>query len=290
MFKKVVAHGSPITARYNHRTIVHKNILYVLMGYDGSVLGDMYWTKDGCNWEKRSSIKDTKGNVIEGRSLFSLCKYNNRVYLSGGYSKKSSFYVTTDMVRWEKLQDPAWSGRHGHLTFSFQGKMWTMSGYDDNYLNDVWWTRDGVNWTQEPNAPWPGRDRASVIISGNKLIIASGRNLSGYLNDVWWTSDCRNWERANIIGESFPIRYQASLIADGPRLILSGGNAAATYYDDIWHTTNGVNWYNGGAGVGDIAGHSIVYFNNRYLIICGRNGSGYLNDIWETKDGLLKVK
>lgn len=291
MFKKITTHGSAITPRENHRTIVFKDILYVLMGYDGSTLGDMYWTKDGRNWNKRSSIKDTNGNVIEGRSLFGLCKHNNKVYLFGGYNKKNDVYVTSDMTHWRRLKDAPWSGRHAFINFSFQGKLWVMGGYDGQYLNEVWWTRDGVDWTQEPNAPWDACGYNSGVVCGNKIYIAGGYSgLGVYFRDVWSTSDCKNWEKANIIGEKYQARYKHSLITDGSRIILTGGSASTTYYNDIWHTPNGINWYNSGPFVGEITGHSVVYFNNRYLIFCGKNGSGYLNDIWETRDGKLKIK
>jgi len=289
LFKEVSVQGDAITARSNQCSIVFKGVLYVLMGYNGSLLGDMYWTRDGRYWEKRDSLIDTDGNTIAARSLFGLCEHNNRVYLMGGYNQRNEVYVTSDMVNWKKLQNAPWSGRYCFGCFSFMGKLWVMGGKDSGYKNDVWWTTDGTDWTQEANAPWSARSFIRGVVFNNKIYIVGGFN-GTTLSDVWRTSDCRNWKSLSAIGGTYQARNEFSLVIDGQRIALIGGANGATYYNDIWHTPDGFNWNNNTPGPGNIKCHSTVCFNNRILTICGANASGYLSDIWESKKEALGIK
>ena len=111
-------------------------------------------------------------------------------------------------MNWEcHLEHAPWSPRQFHETAVFDGKMWAMEGVlslDSNDIpassdivsrhpdkagwislqnaNDVWYSADGVNWTELPNTPWVPRHAASVFVHDNALWIVAGNNMD---SDVW---------------------------------------------------------------------------------------------------------
>jgi hypothetical protein len=66
---------------------------------------------------------------------------------------------------WQKITDQApWPERWQHAACVHDGKIYVLGGWGDRYLNDVWSSPDGINWTQEcAEAPWKARMFLSVI-------------------------------------------------------------------------------------------------------------------------------
>ncbi len=48
--------------------------------------------------------------------------------------------------------------------------------------NDVWYSADGVNWSELPDTPWAPRHAASVFVYDNALWMVAGNNMD---SDVW---------------------------------------------------------------------------------------------------------
>jgi hypothetical protein len=47
---------------------------------------------------------------------------------------------------------------------------------------DVWYSDDGVRWTELPGTPWAPRHAASVAVYQDALWVVTGNNLT---SDVW---------------------------------------------------------------------------------------------------------
>lgn len=302
-FKQITVQGDAVTARMQHKSVIHRGNLYVAMGYNGVTrLGDMFFTNNARNWNYVTSLTDTKGNIIAGRESFGLVSHNEKVYLLGGYDGTNSYshvYETTDMVRWKKLQDAPWSGRYGFVALSFDERLWVIGGIAAGVrLNDVWWTRDGVTWRQEANAPWTARVYHAGIVYNNHMFIVGGLGASARFNDVYYTSDGRRWVRmesnanfAAVDGHSLALFGNTETIS---RLILIGGQTGVgTYSDELWHSGEGNNWYLGDESIpmGDLRGHTCDYFDNRLIVVGGVHGAAtYRNEVWESFGQMLKVK
>tara|TARA_B100000767_G_scaffold239069_1_gene234133 strand:- start:488 stop:757 length:270 start_codon:yes stop_codon:yes gene_type:complete len=60
--------------------------------------------------------------------------------------------------------------------------------YYGNYItriqnrNDVWFSKDGINYQELPNTPWKERHASSVFIHNNSLFVIAGNNME---SDVW---------------------------------------------------------------------------------------------------------
>ena len=291
LFKEVSVQGDAITARTYHRTVVFKKRLYVVMGRAASALGDVYWTDDCQRWHKQSALSDTDGNVIPPVYSFGLCKHNKKVYLMGGRSGTTDYnhvYVTSDMVRWEKLKNAPWAARSNFVALSFNNKIWVMGASDTvTHRNDVWWSTDGVNWTQENDASWSARGYSAGIVYNNMMYVIGGYPLN---NDVWATQNGRDWVQVSSAAK-FSTRYRHAVTSIGGRIVLVGGYGGS-YKSDLWHSPDGIIWElaSDTIALGGIRGHSVNYFNNRLVVACGYDGSNYRNNVFIGTDKLLRIK
>jgi hypothetical protein len=59
-----------------------------------------------------------------------------------------------------------------------------LEGYnvDGGNRKDVWYSSDGVDWTEIPNTPWKPRHAASVFVHDDGLWMVAGNNMEP---DVW---------------------------------------------------------------------------------------------------------
>ncbi|NUM36764.1 MAG: hypothetical protein HUU50_19650 [Candidatus Brocadiae bacterium] len=87
--------------------------------------------------------------------------------------------------------------RQQHTSVVFDDKIWIIGGDDTNgsYLNDVWSSSDGINWTQvTAHASWPARQQHTSVLFDDKIWIIGGSDgVTTRLNDVWYSSDGVNY-------------------------------------------------------------------------------------------------
>lgn len=181
---------------------------------------------------------------------------------------------------WTEVTPKAsWSNRYDHAAVAFNGKMWIFGGYDsgrtqgDTYLEDVWNSINGKDWTLvTDSAPWKGRRGHSVTVfndgSGEALYLIGGFEVDEetgyrqYTNDVWKSVDGSNWtqikERTYPVDDmnaDFMPRFNHSCVVvnhDGINyLYIIGGSTmlenteggySFLYFHDVWRSENGINW------------------------------------------------
>jgi hypothetical protein len=68
----------------------------------------------------------------------------------------------------------------------FAGKIWVVAGgvVTGGGSTDVWYSTDGVNWTQLVGTPWIQRHAASAWVFNNGLWFGCGSDAAVY-NDIW---------------------------------------------------------------------------------------------------------
>jgi len=178
---------------------------------------------------------------------------------------------------WTQVTKKAdWPKRWDHTTLSYDGRLWVMGGYNpglvigDTYLEDVWSSDDGVNWTEETaSAPWLGRrGHASVVFddgNGDAMYVIGGFTVneeSGYReysNDVWRSTDGSDWTR---------IKERTAPELD-------------SLYD--WHPR-----FNHTCVVANHGGIDYIYLIGGYTMLEGydsRYSMKYFNDVWRSADG-----
>jgi len=297
-FTKVSVQGN-IHERVYHRSTIFQNRLYMLMGADlSSSLGDMCYTNNLQKWNRKPLIENTNGNAVPIRRSFGLCEHNNRVYLMGGYNgstRLNDVYVTSNMARWNKLQNAPWSGRMEFGLVSFQGKIWAIGGQNNaGYTNEIWSTTDGTDWTQEGNAPWAARMSCGCVVFKDMVYVIGGIGSSGRYSDVWQTSNLRNWTCLTKDAGFAARDYHAVTCRNGSYIVVAGGllgTDPTVVAKDIWYSRDGVQWYYGGElSTVYLYGHSMDCFNNRLVIVGGSNGTVMYGDVWEANKEFFAVK
>jgi hypothetical protein len=79
------------------------------------------------------------------------------------------------------------------------------------------------------------------------------------------------------------------MVTDGTYMYLTGGwNAGETpsRFSDVWRSADGIHWeqLTDDGGYGARSAHGFLYFNNRFWIMGGNDGTVYLNDVWVSDD------
>jgi hypothetical protein len=305
-FEQVNPTGDAIGARMQHKTVVHRGQLVVMMGYNGtSRLGDLNISNNGRYWRKIPSLVDTKGATIVGREAFGLVNHDEKICLMGGYDGSNylrDVYISGNAISWTKMIDAPWSTRYGFVVLSFDQRVWVLGGINASgtRLNDVWWTRDFANWTQEPNAPWAIRGYHAGLVYNNMMYIIGGLGAASRYNDVWYSPDGRNWTRLEA-SAAFTGRdgHMVASFGDHPdrgvqsRMVLTGGQTGAgSYSAEVWHSGAGHQWKLGDSAMpmGNLRGHTMTWFDNRLFVIGGLNGAAtYRGEIWTTQGEFFRV-
>ncbi len=145
------------------------------------------------------------------------------------------------------------SNREDFEALVFNNKIWVFGGYDssargddDSYIEDVYSSEDGINWTLvTDDAQWKGRRGLAATVCGDYMYIsggfevdqAGGTDSRGYKNDLWRSKDGITWEE---IPSSAPwtARMNHGMLADEDNNIIyifGGFNADdITYFSDMW--------------------------------------------------------
>ena len=124
---------------------------------------------------------------------------NGRMWLLGGGTYDTPLtptrkcfndvWSTEDGAEWTcHTKNAPWLPRSYHDVAAFDSKLWVLEGAyrkvgpRSRNQNNVWYSDDGVGWTELPNTPWKPRHAASVFVHGNSLWMVAGNNME---SDVW---------------------------------------------------------------------------------------------------------
>jgi leucine-zipper-like transcriptional regulator 1 len=182
----------------------------------------------------------------------------------GAFEPKSNYAVVPydGILEWElKSDNPGWSGRYDHASVVFEDKLWVLGGYDpylrgkqDNYLEDVWSSSDGVDWELMTNdAVWHGRRGHAVVAFNDALYLLGGFTVDeesgarGYSNEIFTSNDGVTWTQVSVSGSQWSSRMNhAAHVVDvngtETLYVFGGFRNGMDYLDDLWKTTNGTNW------------------------------------------------
>ena len=257
-----------------------------------SIIHGDVWSSDdlGITWEK--TLDDPFNQLFwPNRAYHEVITAGHYMYLLGGQdfnpqppstgcAEFSKFFNdvwrSTDGTNWELVKDNAdndvanhWPARAGHSAVRFKGKLWVMGGSqgDDvaiggcgrTVFNDVWYSADGITWTEatqsidksDPEAIWRPRAGAAVLVKGGWLYILGGERAflpsftdpQPYYNDVWRTKDGTAWER--VTGESgadWSPRPGHGCAVAANHFVCFGGYGPAGNPSDVFVSKDGRNW------------------------------------------------
>lgn len=190
----------PWAPRVLHCTAVFRDRLWVLGGQTmpGFVAGtperfysDVWcsdngreWTQvaDGCPWAPRGMIGGVavhEGYLwLLGGGTYDTPQTPTRLFYNDVWRSR-------DGLAWERVLEHApWAPRQYHEVAVWDGKLWVMEGYNAAGGNrrDVWYSANGVDWTELPDTPWAPRHAASLFVHRDALWMVAGNNMTP---DVW---------------------------------------------------------------------------------------------------------
>jgi hypothetical protein len=158
-----------------------------------------------------------------------------------------------------------------------------MGGYNYYELfNDVWYSTDGINWTQATNsAGWSVRAAHTSVVFDGKIWILGGEGYGDLKNDVWYSADGINWTQA-INSAAWSARQGHTSVVFGGKIWLIGGDDYSGCKNDVWYSMNGINWISAtdSAEWSKRAGCASVIFDNKLWILGGGENAIYKNDVW----------
>lgn len=180
--------------------IVYDNKIWILGGHnDSGRRNDVWYSSDGVNWTQA-----TASALWARREQASALVFDGKMWIIGGYADSgpvNDVWYSTDGANWTQATASAnWPVRCSHTVVIHDGKMWVMGGYGEGslhphtqngvpwgYLNDVWYSTDGINWTRATSlAEWPERTSPTSVEYNGKMWILGGAGLGIYYNDVWY--------------------------------------------------------------------------------------------------------
>lgn len=260
------------------------SVLHVILFERYGVFGDIACSIDGGKvWHE---VVPSTDSYYDERSGAASIYFNNKLWVIGGNFNATYFadvWSTADVSDWDEQLDrftygayftefteatnsAAFGPRTGHAVTVHNGELYLSAGKDENgfYLDDLWKTSDGTNWTLV-NADMGDMDKRAyhqMVSFDNKLWIIAGRaNYHETLvfedttvyeaNDIWVSED--NGVTWTEVAEhaSFEQRQDFQAVVHNDSLFVAGGTGGDGYVtlqgkdsilNDIWRTEDGINW------------------------------------------------
>jgi len=255
-----------------HCSVAVNGKIWVLGG--GST--QVWSSSDGISWKIATTASPAKW-------ASAVVAYNGKMWVLGSdrYAPKNDVWYSGDGTSWtQATASPPWAVRSQYAAVAFNGKIWVLGGYYYStvlqrvvYLNDVWYSSDGLKWTSATlSAAWSGRAELTALVHNGHMWVFGGYGSSGDKYDVWYSSDGVKWVQANastgwsMVGS--PVEY------DGKIWML--GN-------EVWYSTDGTSWTQTAASRrwwSERWGHTSLVYNGKMWVIGG------LSDVWSSPDGI----
>ena len=162
----------------------------------------------------------------------------------------------------------------------------------NSYNKDVWYSSDGVTWTQATaSANFGERSGHTSVVFDNKIWVIGGYDVFGnHTNSVWHSSDGVTWTQATPSANFGARSYHESVVYDGKIWVIGGLESnPSTYKNDAWYSSDGVTWKQATSSANFSArySHQCVVFNNKIWVIGGQgSGPDNNNDVWYSSDGV----
>jgi leucine-zipper-like transcriptional regulator 1 len=193
---------------------------------------------------------------------------------------------------WRVASDAApWPVRFKHGSAVVGEKLWIYGGYNNTYLNDVWYTENGSTWTRTiANAAWSPRAILGAASFMDKMWVLGGFDGTTSRNDVYSSSDGVNWTQVTANAPWAGRNAHATVVHNGFIWVL-GGLTESGYESDVWYSADGRDWIRATASAawGKRSGHAVVVFEDQMWVFGGGGATSH-RDAWYSQDGIAWVQ
>ncbi len=272
---------------------------------------EVWSSSDGRGWmlEKQNTFHNT-GKTFNrysdwaGRHTAGYAVFKDRMWIVGGDANQGHYHNdvwnSSDGKTWEyvnKHKPVPWGPRALHHTVVFDGRIWIMGGQtmpqfaeaEEKYFNDVWTTRDGLEWEKiipaEPFWTPRGAVGGSAVLNGRMWMIGGARypvdsrSPPVRYNDVWSSPDGIKWECHTESAPWKPRIYHDVAVFDEKLWLLEGAVEGAGNTNEVWFSSDGENWEElRGAPWKPRHAASVFVFKNALWMVAGNNME---SDVWK---------
>ena len=173
---------------------------------------------------------------------------------SSGANQLSNVSKSTDGINWTQMPIPPWIGGFDHDSFVFDNKLWVIQGNTNvaSYVQGIWNTSDGINWTNVTNSlPWGFRINMGIVVHDGYIYVTGGRIIhptTEYKNDVWRSSDGVNWVQVTQNAQWSPREHHRIVSYNNKMWLFSGlqfpfVNAPVLPNNgQLWSSIDGATW------------------------------------------------
>ena len=184
--------------RTGHAMVAFKNKLWLFGGVTDvsrdfvslEVKNDIWSSGDGSHWKK-----EAEQAPWSPREEADVLVMRDTLYLLGG-QELGDVWRSADGKNWTQLTpEAAWKKRSDKGALVFDNLLWVFGGRDtltDHHLaaqNDVWFSRNGINWIQQAeHAPWTVRSGGHSAVFKDQIWLFSGKHTGSspvWKGDVW---------------------------------------------------------------------------------------------------------
>jgi hypothetical protein len=275
-----VTDKTPFTQRDGAGALVYHDRMWLIGGWNPTIMprftaNDVWSTTDGVNWvnDKPQTFVDTNfdgANDWEGRHTAGYAVFDDKMWIVGGDPLQAHYqgdvWSSTDGKKWTRAtQFAPWGNRALHYTLAFNDHIWVLGGQTMTdfvsskiapyqVFNDVWSSKNGIEWTQTQTVGPMWQPRATIqqsaVLNGRMWVIAGGTYNSynegitarQYFMDVWSSADGASWTRESVTTPWSARQYQSVVAWDGKLWVISGYNEEGNL-DGGWYSADGKNWY-----------------------------------------------
>jgi alpha-tubulin suppressor-like RCC1 family protein len=167
----------------DYAAVALNGYLHCFPGYGNS--SQAWRTSNGTSW--------TRYTFMGGITLpfADAVAWNSKIWLVAESTVYSATQAGTGSLTWStKTTSAPWGATAMQLAV-FNSKLWAVNSGGGG---SVWSSTDGINWTQETAAPWPGRPYTRLVVAGDTLLaIISTSSFGTSPGEVWGTTDGVNW-------------------------------------------------------------------------------------------------
>lgn len=176
-----------------------------------------------------------------------MVEFNGKVWSVGGINAYSTPNLSSDIwssengKNWISVTSNLFDERKGHTLTVFDNKMWLIGGVNDSgrFLNDVWYSTDGIDWTLATDTPeyLSTAYHATVVFNNMLYVIKDGSDAHV---EVWSSADGATWNRET--DHAFSNREEFKAVVFEDTIYVIGGKHLGTSFNDIWKSTDGIEW------------------------------------------------
>lgn len=199
-------------AAWNDRSgatsVVFDDKMWILGGMNSTLGGtpashhynDVWYSSDGASWTQATeqagwSVRNSHASVVFNDKMWVL---GGGIYCGGtqpGYAHETynDVWSSSDGENWDQaVANAPWEARMFLSAAVYDDKMWVLAGgtgYSVDYTgnrNDVWYSSDGVHWTEltPEDDMWAIRHAPFTVVHDDGLWVMGGYGQTLY-DDVW---------------------------------------------------------------------------------------------------------